>query len=164
MLFHRLIALAFVALALPLTAYAQDAAIGFGGGGHNASAQVEVAADNLSVNQATGQATLEGNVLIIQDTLRLSANIVEVDYATTDGQRRIERLVATGDVLIVAGEDAAEGQSAVYSLGSSEIVMSGNVLLTQGGNALAGERLVVNLETGAGTVSGRVRTTLQVSE
>lgn len=161
---HRLIALAVIALALPLTAQAQDAAVGFGGGGHNANAQVEVAADSLSVNQATGQALLEGNVLIVQDTLRLSANTVEVAYATTDGQRRIERLVATGNVLIVAGEDAAEGQSATYTLGSSEIVMTGDVLLTQGGNALAGERLVVNLETGAGTVSGRVRTTLQVSE
>lgn len=164
MLFHRTIALAVFSLALPFTAHAQDAAVGFGGGGHNANAQVEVAADSLSVNQATGQAKLEGNVLIVQDALRLSANNVEVDYATTDGQRRIERLVATGDVVIVAGEDAAEGQSAIYTLGSNEIVMTGNVLLTQGGNALAGDRLVVNLETGAGTVSGRVRTTLQVSE
>lgn len=158
-----LIFLVFVT-AMPAIVLAQGTSIGFGGGGHNASAQVEVAADSLSIDQATGRATLTGNVMIVQDTLRLTANQVDVEYGDLDGRRTIQTLLAQGDVLIVVGPDAAEGQTAVYTIGSGEVVMTGSVLLTQGGNSLAGERLVVNLDTGAGTVSGRVRTVLQVSE
>lgn len=151
--------LAFVCLASP--ALAQTTGIGFGQGNFDSSASVEVAADNLEVDQATGRAVLTGNVVIAQGDLRLSATRVTVDYATTNGDRSIERLNASGDVLIVAGDDAAEGQEAVYTLGSSDILLTGNVVVTQGGNTLAGDRLTVNLNSGAGVVTGRVRTTLQ---
>ncbi|WGH80351.1 lipopolysaccharide transport periplasmic protein LptA [Jannaschia sp. GRR-S6-38] len=142
-------------------AMAQTATVGFGGGGHDASAPVEVASDTLEVDQSNGRAVLTGNVVIVQGELRLAANQVVVDYATANGDRRIERLNASGDVLIVAGADAAEGQEAVYTLGSSDIVLTGDVVVTQQGNTLAGDRLLVNLDSGAGTVTGRVRTTLQ---
>jgi len=151
--------LAVLLLALPALA---QGTVGFGGGDFDGDAPVEVAADSLEVDQATGRAVLTGNVVIAQGDLRLSAARVEVAYATGAGaDRRIERLNATGDVLIVAGEDAAEGQEAVYTLGTSEILMTGDVLVTQDGATLAGDRLAVNLATGSGTVSGRVRTTLQ---
>ncbi|MCK0168538.1 lipopolysaccharide transport periplasmic protein LptA [Jannaschia sp. S6380] len=145
---------------LALPASAQDA-VGFGQGDFDRSAPVEVAADNLQVDQATGRATLTGNVVIAQGDLRLSADTVTVDYGETGGSRRIERLNAVGDVLIVAGEDAAEGQEAVYTLGTSDILMTGDVVVTQAGGTLAGDRLAINLESGSGTVTGRVRTTLQ---
>jgi len=152
-------ALAFLFLALP--AFAQTSGIGFGSGNFDGSAPVEVAADNLEIDQATGRAVLTGNVAIAQGDLRLSAARVTVEYAQTDGTRSIERLNASGDVLIVAGDDAAEGQEAVYTLGSSDILLAGDVVVTQGGNTLAGDRLTVNIKSGSGVVTGRVRTTLQ---
>jgi lipopolysaccharide export system protein LptA len=152
---------ALALLALMAAPAAAQGNVGFGAGGFDRSAPVEVAADSLEVDQATGRATLTGNVVIAQGELRLSADVVTVDYATVDGDRRIERLNATGDVVVVAGEDAAEGQSATYTLGTSEIELTGDVLVTQDGATLAGDRLAVNLETGSGTVTGRVRTTLQ---
>lgn len=154
-------ALALLAVLAASPAPAQNAQVGFGGGNHDRSAPVEVAADSLEVDQTTGRAVLTGNVVIAQGALRLSADRVTVDYATTGGDRRIERLNAVGDVIIVAGADAAEGQEATYTLGTGEILLSGDVLVTQDGATLAGDRLAVNLETGAGTVTGRVRTTLQ---
>ena len=150
-----------IALLVASPALAQQAQVGFGSGNHDRSAPVEVAADNLEVDQATGRATLTGNVVIVQAEFRLSANRVIVDYATVAGDRRIERMNATGDVLIVAGPDAAEGEAAVYVLGTSEVLMTGDVVVTQAGSTLAGDRLAVNLQSGAGTVTGRVRTTLQ---
>ncbi|TFL17584.1 lipopolysaccharide transport periplasmic protein LptA [Jannaschia formosa] len=153
-------ALALLAV-LAFPASAQQSQVGFGSGEFDRSAPVEVAADSLEVDQATGRATLTGNVVIAQGELRLSAQRVTVDYATVDGDRRIERLNAEGDVLIVAGQDAAEGQEATYTLGTAEILLSGDVVVTQDGATLAGDRLAVNLESGSGTVTGRVRTTLQ---
>jgi len=161
-MFLRTLALAIVlAAATPWIAAAQTAAVGFGQGNFDRSASVEVAADSLEIDQATGRATLTGNVVIAQGDLRLSADSVTVDYSTGGEDRQIERLNASGNVLIVAGDDAAEGQQAVYTLASSDILLTGDVVVTQAGSVLAGDRLSINLESGAGTVTGRVRTTLQ---
>ncbi|MBM2575624.1 lipopolysaccharide transport periplasmic protein LptA [Jannaschia sp. Os4] len=147
---------------LAAPALAQTAAVGFGAGQFDRGAPVEVAADSLEVDQASGQAVLTGNVVVSQDEMRLSADRVEVFYATPEGgERQIDRIEATGDVVIVAGDDAAEGASATYRLGSGTIDMAGDVLVTQDGAVLAGDRLSVDLDSGAGTVTGRVRTTLQ---
>ena len=48
----------------------------FGGMRADISAPVEVAADNLSVNQADGSAVFTGNVVIGQGEMRLSADSV----------------------------------------------------------------------------------------
>lgn len=142
-------------------AAAQGTSLGFGQGAFDRAAPLEVASDSLEVDQATGRAVLTGNVVVAQGDLRLSAGRVIVDYAEVDGARRIERLDASGDVLIVSGEDAAEAQEAVYALGEGTILMTGDVVVTQDGNTLAGDSLAIDLATGAGTVTGRVRTTLQ---
>ena len=154
---------AALALALGLAgpAAGQDAALGFGQGGFDSGAPVDVSADELAVDQGTGRAVLTGNVVIAQGDMRLTAARVTVDYATVDGRRRIERLLAEGEVLVVSGEDAAAGDEAVYTLATSGIVLTGDVVVTQDGNTLAGDSLAIDLSTGAGTVTGRVRTTLQ---
>jgi lipopolysaccharide export system protein LptA len=73
----------------------------------------------------------------------------------------IDRITARDNVLLVTPEEAAEGNEAVYTLRTNEVVMTGDVILTQGGNTVAGDRLVVDMETGIGEVQGRVRTVLQ---
>ena len=142
-------------------ASAQGAALGFGQGGFDREAPIEVASDSLAVDQATGRAVLTGNVVVSQGDLRLSADEVVVGYAEVDGARRIERLDAAGSVIVVSGPDAAEAQEATYVLGSGTITMLGDVVVTQDGNTLGGDSLAIDLETGAGTVTGRVRTTLR---
>ncbi len=150
-----------VAMLLAAPAAAQDARTGFGSGGFDRSAPVEVASDALEIDQETGRAVLTGNVVIAQGEMRLSADVVTVDYATVDGARRIERLLAVGDVVVISGEDAAEGREAVYTLATAAIVMTGDVVVAQDGVVLAGDRMEIDLASGAGTVTGRVRTTLQ---
>lgn len=156
-----LVALAFIAGAA--MASAQGAEIAFGGLRQDTSLPVEMTADQLRVDQAAGTATFTGNVVVGQGQMRLSADRVDVEYGT-EGQNptgRIARLHAQGNVVLVNGAEAAEAQSAVYTIDSGTIVMTGNVLLTQGQNALSGERLVVNLSSGTGTMEGRVKTIFQ---
>lgn len=138
-------------------AYAQER--GFGNP-QDVKQPVEVTADNLSVDQATGKAVFSGNVLVGQGTMRLAADTVAVQYDSADA-RRITGLVATGHVTLAAGNDAAEAAQADYDVASGNVVLTGNVLLTQGQNVMAGERVVVNLATGTANVSGRVRSVLQ---
>lgn len=147
------------ALILAVTpAWAQEVA--FGGMTADASAPVEVAADNLAVNQADGSAVFTGNVVIGQGQMRLSADSVTVEYAE-GGQNRIRSLHATGKVTLVSGKDAAEASEAVYEVESGNVTLTGDVVLTQGQNVLTGDRMTVSLTEGTAQVDGRVRTILQ---
>jgi lipopolysaccharide export system protein LptA len=144
-------------LGAPLAA--QGTQTGFGAGDADPDAPVEVTAERLSVDQDTGTAIFTGDVLIVQGQIRLSASEVRVVYGTEGDS--IRRLEATGEVLLVSGEDAAEAQRADYDVESGRIVMSGKVLLTQGRATVASERMEVDLETGRAELVGRVRTVLQ---
>ncbi|MBS8224970.1 LptA/OstA family protein [Vannielia litorea] len=140
-------------------AFAQGADVAFGALKHDSSLPVEIAADQLQINQETGKAVFRGNVEVGQGEMRLTAAMVEVEYEGGDSSTgKVQRLHATGGVTLVSGAEAAEARDAIYTIGSSQIVMTGDVLLTQGQNALAGQKLVVDLDSGTGVMEGRVRT------
>lgn len=130
-------------------------------GGLNAdpSAAVEIAADNLTVDQDSGTATFSGNVVIGQGDLRLSAGSVRVVYAEATGD--IAQLIASGGVTFVTKTEAAEAANADYNLTTGQLVLTGSVLLTQGASALSAEKMTVNLNSGTAQMSGRVRTVFQ---
>lgn len=147
----------------PGLAAAQAASVAFGAVKADPSQPVEVTADNLAVDQADGSAEFSGNVLIVQGIMRLSADKVLVIYKTAgeeNAKTGIERLEATGNVVLVSGPDAAEAERAEYTIDKGTIVMSGNVLLNQQGGTLASNRLEVNLTSGTAKMSGRVKTIL----
>ena len=147
------------AVILAATGFAQGTGVAFGTIRQDTGLPVEVTADNLSVDQATGKAIFTGNVVIGQGEMRLSAGRVAVVYRSNgDG---IASLEATGGVTLVSGNDAAESQRADYSIDTGTIVMSGNVLLAQGRSALSADRMSVRLSDGTAQMSGRVRTILQ---
>lgn len=156
---RHLLSIVLTALWLPGAASAQTGNIAFGGLRADTSAPVEVTADQLSVSQTDGSAVFTGNVLVIQGDMRLSAGAVTVIYRSGD-RGRIESLLATGDVMLVSGADAAEAQEALYTVENGIVEMSGAVLLTQGQNVISGEKLVVDLASGTGRMDGRVRTIL----
>lgn len=156
--------LAFVITIAWLTAAtAQTTAVPFGVVNHDASQPVEITSDSFRVSQKDHSAVFAGNVLVGQGDMRLSAEKVVVEYSETEGDEtgRIERLIATGGVTLISGAEAAEANSAVYSIDSGNIVMEGNVLLTQGKNALSGQKLIINLQSGSAHMEGRVKTIFQ---
>lgn len=139
------------------TAFAQGTKVGFGTIKADPNAPVEVTADTLDVDQDNGQAVFQGNVVVGQGVMRLSAPRLLVVYKEEGG---IERLEATGGVVLASGEDAAEADRADYSIDEGVVVMTGNVLLTQGANALTAQRMTVDLVGGTAQMSGRVKTIL----
>jgi lipopolysaccharide export system protein LptA len=144
----------------PVASFAQGTQIALGASSFDASLPVEVSADSLAVDQSTGQAVFDGNVLVVQGEVRMSAGRIEVVYATGDNgaANGISLLRAEGGVTFVTAGDAAEAQTAVYDLAAATVTLDGNVLLTQGPSAISGDRLVMNLKTGNGRMEGRVRT------
>lgn len=155
----RLLTFVFISAA-GFQAVAQGASISLGTSAFDTAQPVEVSADSLSVDQRTGQAVFDGNVLVVQGDVRISAGRVLVVYSKdAEGNASgIDRLEADGGVTFVTATDAAEAREAVYSVEDGLVTLSGEVLLTQGQNAISGERLVIDLSSGTGRMEGRVRT------
>ncbi len=158
---HLLLILLFSAL--PAEISAQGARIAFGGLKQDTGLPVEISADQLQVNQDEGTAVFIGNVKIGQGQMRLSADKVLVEYAKGDGAGtgRISRLLATGNVILVNGPDAAQAREAIYSIDEGRIIMRGDVILTQGESALSSERMAINLKDGTAVMEGRVKSILK---
>lgn len=153
---------AFLALA-PAALPAQDTAIRLGQSLQLTGTALEVTADQLEVDQATGASIFTGNVLAVQGELRLTAGTLRLEYSTSaSGSQRIDRLLASGGVTLVTPQEAVEAREAVYALSQGTLEMTGDVLLVQGPNLLSGERFVADLQTGSGRMSGRVRTMIRM--
>ncbi|MGR3467290.1 MAG: lipopolysaccharide transport periplasmic protein LptA [Shimia sp.] len=148
-------------LACLILASPAAAQVGLSGLTTDASAPLEIAADNLAVDNGDGTATFTGNVVIGQGELRLAAPRVEVFYSTDGG---ISRLVASGGITLATAAEAVEAARADYDLASDEIVLTGDVLLTQGQSAVSAERMRINTEVGTAQLEGRVRTVIQTGQ
>ena len=159
MMFRILSLCAALALSAP-GAFAQ-ASLPFGGFSHDNSLPVEIAADSLTVNQAEGSIVFDGNVIVGQGALKLQAGRILVTYAGEGATGEVNRMEATGNVVLTNGAEAAEAQQAVYDVASGSVLMTGDVLLTQGENALSGQALRIDLTSGTAQMEGRVRTILQ---
>jgi len=146
------------ALALSTAAVGQGTEVEFGSGTDNSGQPVEVTAESLSFDQDAGTALFRGEVLIVQGDMRMRGDEVNVRYGPdAGGETEIKRLEASGNVLFVSGGDAAESQSAVYTLEDGVVVMTGDVLLTRPDSAIAGDTLTVNVDDGNAVMEGRVR-------
>lgn len=143
-------------------AFGQGAEVAFGGLSHDNTLPVEVTADSLRIEQQTGIAVFSGSVVVGQGDLRLSADEVKVTYAREgEASGRIRRVLATGNVTLTNGAEAAEAAKADYDIASGLVLMEGDVLLTQGPNALSGQKLRIDLTTGVAQMEGRVQTIFQ---
>jgi lipopolysaccharide export system protein LptA len=123
--------------------------------GHNTNSPVDVEADRIEVQDRADRAIFAGNVKVRQGDLNLEAARLTVAYDRTgsDGLQ-IQRLDATGGVLVRSPSETARGQYAVYDLNRRQITMIGGVTLNQGANTVRGGRLVIDLDSGRAVVDG----------
>ncbi|WP_442970515.1 lipopolysaccharide transport periplasmic protein LptA [Roseovarius sp. D22-M7] len=162
MVIVRVFVAGLVLACLPLDVAAQEgqgAQVGFGPTAQDRDQPVEVTSDSLNVDQTDNTAVFEGDVVISQGAMRLSAPRVLVVYLPD--RSGIRRLEATGGVTLVSGDDAAEAARADYDITTGMIELRGDVLLVQGSNAITGDTMLVDTQAGTARVTGRVRTVLQ---
>ena len=116
---------------------------------HDSNAPVDFSAAGF----AGALVGVDGGVTAIQAGLTLKANRVTAAYSSNNGVD-VNRLDATGGVMISKDDLRATSSSAIYDLDSSLITLIGNVNLVQGNNRLTGERLVIDLDSGRSTING----------
>ncbi len=121
---------------------------------HNSNAPVNYAADRIELQDKQKRVVLSGNVDISQGDLRMRAARTTVAYTDSDSLR-IQRMDATGGVVVTRGSETARGDVAIYDFNREIITMVGNVRLNRAnGDNLNGGRLVIDLNAGSASVNG----------
>lgn len=120
---------------------------------HNTNARVNTAADRIELQDRQNRVVLSGNVVIDQAGLRLQSARTLINYDDS-GELRIDRITATGGVIVTRGNERASGNVAIYDFNRRIITMAGNVRLRRGTDTLNGGRLVIDLRTGLSSVDG----------
>jgi len=119
----------------------------------NTSLPVSFNADRIELQDRDNRVVLTGNVVITQGDLRLAAQRTTIAYSDA-GSLTIQRLDASGGVVVTRGDERATGDAGVYDFNRKLIVLSGSVALRRGGDQLGGGRLVIDLNTGQSSVDG----------
>lgn len=121
--------------------------------GHNSNAPVSTAADRIELQDRENRVILSGNVVIEQAGLTLRAARTQVNFDDA-GSVTIQRITATGGVVVTRGDERASGDNAIYDFNRRIITMAGNVSLRRGADNLNGGRLVIDLASGLSSVDG----------
>ncbi len=132
-------------------------AVGQGGGsalrGHNSDAPIDWGAERIEVQDRTNRVVLSGNVVAKQASLTLNAERITVAYIQNNGIK-VQRIDASGGVLLRSPSETARGEFAIYDLGQRIITLVGNVTLTRDGSDVNGGRLVLDLDSGRAVMDG----------
>ncbi len=121
--------------------------------GHDANAPVDVTADRIEVQDRADRAIFAGNVQVRQGELTLDTARLTVAYQSA-GAIQIQRLDASGGVVVRSPSETARGDFGVYDLERKLITLVGGVQLKRGGSQIMGSRLVIDLNSGRAVVDG----------
>jgi lipopolysaccharide export system protein LptA len=128
---------------------------------HNTDGPVDVEADRIEVQDRSDRAVFSGNVRVRQGAMTLDAARLTVAYASggnsggsSAGGINIQRLDASGGVVVRTATETARGSVAIYDLNRRLITMVGGVTLEQGANRINGGRLVIDLNSGRSVIDG----------
>lgn len=124
--------------------------------GHDSKAPIDLSADRAEAQDRADRAIFSGNVIVKQGDLTLRTARLTLAYANTNGID-INRIDASGGVVVTSPSETARGDFAVYDLNGGLITMVGNVRLERGGSFLTGGRLTIDLNTGRAVMDGGLR-------
>jgi len=121
--------------------------------GHNTDAPVDWSADRMDVQDKANRAILTGNVVATQGDLTLTAARVTAAYVRNPDVH-VERLDATGGVVVRSPSETARGEYGIYDLTKKIITLVGNVTLSRCDGTINGGRLVYDLDSGRVVMDG----------
>ncbi len=123
---------------------------------HNSNAPVDISSDRIEVQDKQDRAVFVGKVHAVQADMTLDAARMTVAYSksASGGDPQIDRIDASGGVVVVDPSERATGNFGIYDLNRRIITLIGNVHLTRGDNTVSGARAVMDLNSGRSTVDG----------
>jgi lipopolysaccharide export system protein LptA len=122
--------------------------------GHDSNAPVDVSADRMEVQDRADRAVMAGNVHVKQQELTLDTARLTIAYTNGPGGLKMQRLDASGGVVVKSPTETARGAFGVYDLDRKLITLVGGVELQREQSRINGSRLVIDLTTGRAVVDG----------
>lgn len=107
-----------------------------------AQRSLKITADSVDMAMANGNAVFEGNVVLVDRNLRITADKLQLK-TTQAGD--LQAATFTGNVRITQDEDNREAtaERAEYQLAEGELVLSGNPVLRDGKSVLRNAKRIV---------------------
>lgn len=120
---------------------------------HDSRAPVNWEASRIELQDRENRVILSGGVTVTQAGLTIRSDRMLVNF-TEVGGLEIQRITATGGVVVTRGDERASGDNAIYDFNRRVITMAGDVRLRRGTDTLNGGRLVIDLQSGLSSVDG----------
>ncbi len=119
----------------------------------NSKKPIEITANSLEVLQEQRKATFSGAVKAVQGDVTLASDAMTVFYGksgaeSSGGFGAIERIEATGNVLLTTPGETASGEKGIYKVAEKKVYLMQNVILTKDKNVLKGSALEYSFATG----------------
>lgn len=130
-------------------------------------ASVHLAAERIEVQNRNKRVDLCDNVKVTQAAVALRARCATVAYSDRPALD-VQRITATGNVIVTRGNESARGNQAVYELDRRVIILQGDVALRRGADTLKSGSISIDLARdvarveGSGGRGGRVSGTFSV--
>ena len=140
-----------------------SAACAQGLGPNSGKGPVDIAGDELEVQNKQCVSIWRGKAEALQGQARLRADVIRAIFATKPGSGGsgtgacgdLLRMEAEGSVYYVTSKDQrVRGDNGVYDAQSDTVTLTGDVVAVQGQNVLRGTRMVFNTQTGEGHMVG----------
>ena len=132
--------------------------------GPNAKGPVDIAADELEVQNKACISTWKGKAEALQGEARLRADVIKAVFEPKPGASGATGAGACGDLLrmeahgsvfyVTSKDQRVRGDDAIYEAGSDTVTMTGDVVAVQGQNVLRGSRMIFNTQSGEGHMVG----------
>lgn len=141
---------------VPLPAAEQPAVL------NNGTGTIRISADTLTVpGGEQKQAVFSGHVRAVGDRFEITADQLKIFYQPSSDavgnalatENALEKIIATGNVVITAGEKIAKTQEAVYDKNQQTIILSGEHSVVQQNNSyISGAKIILHTDSEAVTV------------
>lgn len=118
-----------------------------------APSQTKITGDTFVIDEAQGEATFTGNVVVQRTGLTVWATKVVIEYGEA-GPEDVQTFTATGRVRIKTKDQDATGDRAVYDPKTNLLRMTGNVVVVNKTGTLNGPELTVNLDDNSTVFKG----------
>lgn len=124
--------------------------------------------DGLTINRSDRTITGKKNVSIKQGENTLTADTVVLYYNETK-ENRIQKIIATGHVVIQNAKNKIMGDTGTYNPLTEDMFMKGNVRLYQGSSYVKADKATLNMKTGESKLEnqqtkGRIKGTLNPND
>ena len=130
----------------------------------DSAAPIQIEADRMETSQETGGVLFSGNVQASQGSLIINADEMTVQYLKEDPRpnaaagraedltRKIEKILARGNVKIVQDDWVAAGDTMDFNADARIVTLAGNAKAWQDKNMVSGEKIVLYLDEGKSVV------------